>query len=273
MLASMLSLPEKNWFQRLIIGTILFNAVVLGLLTDNDLSPDFRSVLVMLDHLCLLIFVFELSLKLIGQRFRFFGDGWNVFDFVVVAVALAPASGPLSVLRTLRVFRLMRLVTVVPSMRRVINGMLGAIPGTAAVGGVLLVIFYVSAIMATNFFGQAEPQYFGHLGVSFFTLFQFLTMEGWPDVARPVMEKVPNAWMFFIPFMALTTFTTLNLLFGIIVGAMEKAKADEAREDLAAQGIEATEESDALRIAVIEQNVQKISQSVSALKQQLQKLE
>lgn len=272
MISKILALPEKPFFQRFIIGTILFNAIALGVLTFKDLPADFRHIVEVLDHVCLYIFCFELALKLIGQRLSFFKDGWNVFDFAVVAVALAPATGPLSVLRALRVFRLMRLITAIPSMRRVINGMFAAIPGTAAVGGVLFVMFYVAAIMATNFFGKAEPKFFGHLGVSFFTLFQFLTMEGWPDVARPVMAKIPNAWMFFIPFILLTTFTTLNLLFGIIVGAMESAKEDEAREDMAAQGIDAPVESNELRVAVIEQNVLKIRDKIAKLSSQINKL-
>ncbi|MBL8018077.1 MAG: ion transporter [Leptospirales bacterium] len=272
MLASILSLPEKQFFQRFIIGTILFNALALGILTFKGLPPDIHHIIEVLDHICLFIFCFELVLKLIAQRLSFFRDGWNVFDFVVVAVALVPASGPLSVLRALRVFRLMRLVTAIPSMRRVINGMFAAIPGTASVGGVLFVMFYVAAIMATNFFGKAEPKFFGHLGVSFFTLFQFLTMEGWPDVARPVMEKVPNAWMFFIPFILLTTFTTLNLLFGIIVGAMESAKEEETRQDMEAQGIDAPVESTEVRVAVIEQNLERLRDQIKALNKQLKKL-
>lgn len=272
MIAGILSLPEKQFFQRFIIGTILVNAIALGVLTFKELPGDLRHIIDILDHVCLFIFCFELGLKLIAQRLRFFRDGWNVFDFLVIAVALVPASGPLSVLRALRVFRLMRLVTAIPSMRRVINGMFAAIPGTASVGGVLFVMFYVSAIMATNFFGKVEPAHFGHLGLSFFTLFQFLTMEGWPDVARPVMQKIPNAWMFFIPFILLTTFTTLNLLFGIIVGAMENAKEEEARLDMEAQGIEAPVESNEMRVAVIEQNVAQIRKTIAALNAQIKKL-
>ncbi|HLA36613.1 MAG TPA: ion transporter [Rhodocyclaceae bacterium] len=266
-----MSLPENRYFQYTIIGVILLNAVILGLLTVDGLNPTTVSLLTTLDEICLGVFCVELGLKLIGQRLRFFRDGWNVFDFVVVAVALAPATGPLSVLRALRVFRLMRLVDSVPSMRRVMNGMFAAIPGTASVAGVLAVMFYVAGIMATNFFGKVDPDNFGHLGVSFFTLFQFLTMEGWPDVARPIIEKMPYAWMFFIPFILVTTLTTLNLLFGIIVDAMENAKEEEAREDLAEQGIEAPEESNELRLAVIEQEVRKIREKIASIAAQVEK--
>lgn len=260
-----LSLTENRYFQRTIIGVILLNAVVLGLLTMENLDPGVVSLLEFLDDACLVIFCIELALKLIAHHLGFFRQGWNIFDFLVVGVALVPATGPLSVLRALRIFRLMRLVTAIPSMRRVIHGMFAAIPGTASVAGVLFVMFYVAAIMATNFFGAVDPENFGSLGVSFFTLFQFLTMEGWPDVARPVMEKMPYAWLFFIPFILLTSLTTLNLMFGIIVDTMDQAKEEEVRDALARQGVEMSAESDEMRLAIITQEVQTIREKIADL--------
>lgn len=260
---------DNRFFQHFIIGAILVNAMALGFMTDESLSPAAHARLELLDEICLAIFCLEIAMKLLVHRLRFFSDGWNNFDFIVVAIALAPASGPLSVLRAMRVFRLMRLVTIVPSMRRVIAGMFAALPGVGSVAGVLLVMFYVAAIMGTNFFAEVDPDHFGTLGATFFTLFQFLTLEGWPDVARPVMEKMPYAWLYFIPFIVLTTFTTLNLLFGIIVNAMDEAKEEQAREAMAEQGISSPDESKALRLAVIEQDVKAIRASVAALKEAL----
>ncbi|MBF0191051.1 MAG: ion transporter [Magnetococcales bacterium] len=259
------SLPENRYFQHFIIGVILFNAAILGLLTQPNLSPDAITLLNTLDDACLVVFIFEITLKLIANRLRFFGDGWNVFDFIVVGIALVPGTGSLSVLRAFRVFRLMRLVNSIPSMRRVMAGMFAALPGTASVAGVLLVMLYVSAIMAVNFFGQVDPDNFGDLGVTFFTLFQFLTMEGWPDVARPIVEKMPYSWMFFIPFILLTTFTTLNLLFGIIVESMEQAKQEEVRDAMAEQGMESSNESEEMRLVLIEQEIRQIREKISAL--------
>ncbi|MGC5198755.1 ion transporter, partial [Aphanothece microscopica] len=115
-------------FQRFIIGVILVNAIVLGLMT-LDLSPGTMQLLNIVDDACLVIFVLEIALKLIALRGAFFKEGWNIFDFIVVAIALFPESGGLGVLRTLRVLRLMRLISVIPSMRRVITGMFVAIPG------------------------------------------------------------------------------------------------------------------------------------------------
>lgn len=260
---------DAKLFQNFIIGAILVNAIVLGIMTNDELSPEMHARLEFFDNACLALFCLEIAMKFVVYRLRFFRDGWNVFDFIVVGIALAPATGPLAVLRAMRVFRLMRMVTIVPSMRRVITGMFSALPGVGSVAGVLFVMFYVAGIMGSNFFHEVDPAHFGSLGTTFFTLFQFLTLEGWPDVARPVMDKMPYAWLYFIPFIVLTTFTTLNLLFGIIVNAMNDAKEEAARESLAEQGIDSPAESNALRLAVIEQDVKAVRETIAAIKAKL----
>lgn len=249
---------ESKKFQWFIIGVILVNAVILGLLTVSDLSPETLSLLQTLDHICLVIFCFEIAMKLLVMRLSFFKDGWSVFDLIVVGIALLPATGELSVLRALRVLRLMRLASAIPSMRRVVSGMFAAVPGGASVAGVLLVMYYVAAIMGTNFFGKTVPQHFGDLGTTFFTLFKMMTLEGWPDIASDVLELHPRAWIFFVVFIVFTTFTTLNLLFGIIVDAMEQAKEEDARTKMAEQGVVMSEESSEIRLARIEDDVKHI---------------
>jgi len=144
-----------------------------------------------------------------------------VFDFLIVGIALIPASGPLSVLRALRILRVLRLVSVVPSMRRVIAALFHAIPGMASIMAVLMIIYYVCAVLATKLFGADFEMLFGSIGASMYTLFQIMTLEGWSEeVVRPVMEVYPQAWLFFIPFIITTSFAVLNLFIGIIVDAM-----------------------------------------------------
>lgn len=249
---------ESKKFQWFIIGVILVNAVILGLMTISDLSPETMRILVIIDEVCLVIFCIEIAMKLLVMRLDFFKDGWSVFDLIVVGIALAPATGELSVLRALRVLRLMRLASAIPSMRRVVSGMFAAVPGGASVAGVLLVMYYVAAIMGTNFFGKTVPQHFGDLGTTFFTLFKMMTLEGWPDIASDVLEVHPRAWIFFVVFIVFTTFTTLNLLFGIIVDAMEQAKEEDARSKMAEQGVVMSEESNEMRLAIIEADVKHI---------------
>ncbi len=248
---------EDKRFNRFIIGVILLNAIVLGLMTLN-ISPATRAVLELIDDICLAIFVVEIAMKLIVYRASFFRDGWHVFDIVVVGIALLPATGSLSVLRALRVLRVLRLATAIPSMRRVLNGMFAALPGGASVAGILFILYYVGAIIGVNLFRETSPTYFGDIGTTFFTLFQLMTLEGWNSVAEEVMVHHPRSWMFFVTFIIFTNFTTLNLLFGIIVDAMESAKEEEVREEMAEQGIDVGEVSTDMRVAIIEEDVKKI---------------
>jgi len=229
------ALLQRPWFQHGILVLILVNAVVLGMETSPALMADHGPLLVALDQAILAVFVAEIALRLYFHRGAFFRDPWSVFDFVVVAIALVPASGPLAVLRALRVLRVLRVLTIVPSMRRVVGGLLAAIPGLGSIAMVLGLIFYVFAVIATKLFGESYPQWFGTLGESLYTLFQVMTLESWSmGIVRPVMEQHPLAWTFFIPFILIATFTMLNLFIGIIVSAMQSFTEADKVETLAA---------------------------------------
>ena len=172
--------------------------------------------------------VIEIALRIHVHRGAFWRDPWSLFDFAVVAIALLPATGQLAVLRALRVLRVLRLLTMVPSMRRVVGALLAAIPGLGSIALVLMIIYYVFAVIATNLFAATYPEWFGHLGRSLYTLFQVMTLESWSmGIARPVMVHFPYAWVFFIPFILVATFTMLNLFIAIIVNAMQSVNETE----------------------------------------------
>lgn len=221
-LAATLELPR---IQHALIGLILINAVILGMETSLALMADWGEWLSIADKAILAIFVVEIAIRLVAHGLRYFRDPWNVFDFSVVVIALLPASGPLAVLRALRVLRVLRLVTLVPSMKRVVGGLLSALPGLGSVTAIIGLIFYVSAVIATKLFGAAFPQWFGTLGESAFTLFQVMTLESWAmGIVRPVMEVFPNAWVFFLIFILASTFTLLNLFIAVIVNAIQQER-------------------------------------------------
>ncbi|MBX7541095.1 ion transporter [Qipengyuania sphaerica] len=225
-------LVETRLFERFIIAVIVINAIGLGLETSPAVMGSIGPVVRVLDTVALGIFVVELALKLFAYGWRFFRSGWNVFDLAIVTVALMPASGAFSVLRALRILRALRLISVVPSMRKVIVGLFSAIPSIGTVIVMLLLLFYISAVMATKLFGEAFPQWFGHLGASLYSLFQIMTLESWSmGIVRPVMEVFPYAWAFFVPFILLTSFIVLNLFIGVIVNAMAEATEDEAHDE------------------------------------------
>lgn len=224
---------ERPIVTRFVMAVILFNAVLLGLETSKTAMAAAGDVILMLDRICLAIFVLELALKLLALGGRFFRSGWNLFDMVVVVVALLPATGGLSVLRALRVLRVLRVISIAPSLRRVVEGFLRALPGMGSVMLLTMIIFYVSAVMATKLFGASFPDRFGDLAATALTLFQVMTLEGWADaVVRPVMEVYPYSWIFFIGFILVTTFAVINLLVGLVVNAMqEAAEADKPDEN------------------------------------------
>ena len=216
------ALVEHKRFQQFIIWVIVVNAVTLGLETSQAVAREFGGVLHVADRVMLGIFVVELALRLFAFRWRFFRDSWNVFDLIIVGISLIPATGPFSVLRALRVLRVLRLISAVPAMRRVVAGLLAAVPGMASIGALLALIIYVAGVMATKLFGHIAPEYFGDLGTTLFTLFQTMTGEGWPDIAREVMATAPFAWIFFVIYILISSFAVLNLFIAVIVNGMEK---------------------------------------------------
>jgi voltage-gated sodium channel len=211
-----------------IIAVILANAVLLGMETSPALMAAAGPLIVTLDRICLGIFVIELALKLVAQGWRFFRSGWNLFDFAIVGISLVPGAQTLSVLRALLILRLLRVISVMPRLRRVVEGFVSALPGMASVFVLMGMVFYIGSVMATKLFAAAFPQWFGSLPASAYSLFQIMTLESWSmGIVRPVMEVYPYAWAFFVPFILLTTFAVVNLLVGLIVNSMQDAHSEE----------------------------------------------
>ncbi len=226
---------EHRRVQGVIITLILINAVLLGLETWPVAMANAGDLILLLDQIILSVFVLEISARIYVHRRNFWRDPWSLFDFVVVGIALLPATGQLAVLRALRVLRVLRLLTLVPSMRRVVGALLAAIPGLGSIALVLLILYYVFAVIATNLFASSYPEWFGHLGHSLYTLFQIMTLESWSmGISRPIMETFPYAWAFFIPFILVATFTMLNLFIAIIVNAMQSYTEQEQHETVKA---------------------------------------
>jgi voltage-gated sodium channel len=234
-----------------LIALILINAVILGLETSPSLMAVWGSWLSAADRAILGVFVVEIALRLYVNRLAYFRDPWNVFDFTVVAIALVPASGPLAVLRALRILRVLRLITLVPSMKRVVGGLLSALPGLTSVMGIICIIFYVAAVIATKLFAADFPALFGDLGKSAFTLFQVMTLEGWAmEVVRPVMAVYPSSWIFFLIFILASTFTLLNLFIAVIVNAIHQEGAADRADPTTAEIARLREEIAALRCQI-----------------------
>jgi len=225
-LAKLRAIVEDPRTDRVIMTLIIINAITLGLQTSKTMMSAFGPILELFDDLIVWVFVVEVTSRIIVHRWAFFKDPWSIFDFIVVAISIVPASQTFSVLRALRILRVLRLITVVPSLKAVVGGLLAALPGMGSIVLLIMLLYYVFAVIAVKLYGSAFPELFGTLGKSFFTLFTVMTLEGWVDgVVKPIMEKFPRAWIFFVTFIIVTTFMVLNLFIGVVVNAMQKEHA------------------------------------------------
>lgn len=226
---------ESPRMEKFIVILIIINAITLGLETSASIMAQAGGIILALDKVILAVFVIEIALRIIGRGGAFFKDPWSIFDFSVVAIALVPAGSEYAVLRALRVLRVLRLLSMVPQMRRVVSALLAAIPGLSSIILVLILVFYVFAVMATNIFAADYPDWFGTIGRSMYTLFQIMTLESWSmGIVRPLMQTHPYAWVFFVPFILVATFTMLNLFIAIIVNAMQSQTEEGAEKTMAA---------------------------------------
>lgn len=220
--ARVLRLVEHGAFQKAVMALIVINAIALGLETSATVMGLIGPELLVFDRAVIVFFCVEIVLRVYAHGLRFFRDAWSLFDFVVVAITLTPSSDTVSVLRSLRVLRALRLVSAVPRLRRIVAALLHAVPGVGAIGALLLLVFYIFAVITTKLFGAAFPAWFGTIGASMYTLFQVMTLESWSmGIVRPVMEVHSWAWVVFVCFIVLSSFTVLNLFIAIIIDSMQ----------------------------------------------------
>jgi voltage-gated sodium channel len=221
MRASCRSIAEAPWFSRVIVGVLVINAIAIGLRTAASVSRSLDPLLVGIEVAVVAIFVVEMAIKITGYGRGFFREAWNWFDLIVIVLSIVPASGTLLMLRTVRILRTFRLISVIPSMRRVVNALFTAVPGLVSILLLLMLVLYTSSIAAVQMFGAVTPAEFGGLGVSLLTMFKVMT-QGWPEVADVLLEARPLSWVFFVGYIVVTGFIVLNLLIAVIVNAMER---------------------------------------------------
>jgi len=253
---------DSNGFHNFIIYLIVFNAITIGMETSPNLVNSVGNWFERIDNVILYIFIVEIALKLFVYRLDFFRSGWNVFDFTIVAIAAVPLAGPFAVFRTLRILRTLRLLNNIPRLRFIIEAILHAIPSIGWIMVLLVIVFYIFAVLGTNFYGADFPQFFGSIGETMFTLFQVMTLESWSSgIARPMMEKLPYVYVFFIPFILIATYTTLNIFIAIVVNTMNEIQADESQR-----------EEDRIKNFVRDEN-KEVKKQLSDLKTQLSEIE
>lgn len=227
---SLKKLIATAWFNNAVLIVIVINSIALGLETIPLVNNHLHSALHTIDIICIAIFVLEAALKLTALHYRYFKSGWNVFDFIIVLIALLPLGQMFSIFRALRIIRAFRLIEHIPSLKRVVAALAISIPGMLSTAVLILLVFFVFGVVTTQLYAASFPQWFGHLGRSMFSLFQIMTLESWSmGIVRPVMKIYPYAWAIFVPFILISAFILLNFLIGIVVDAIAHLKQQEGQ--------------------------------------------
>ncbi|MCI5047225.1 MAG: ion transporter [Aquisalinus sp.] len=265
---------ESRLFQNTILLLIVMNAVTLGMETIPAIRSDHATVLYRADLVFLTIFIIELGLRIYAYRRQFFRNGWNIFDFIIISMSVLALPHAFSAFRAFRVLRVLHLVTVMPRMRVVVSALLDSIPGIMSVGVVLVLILYVFAVIAANLYGLEHPELFEDVFAAMYTLFQVMTLEGWPDVAGAVAETHPSSWIFFVIFVLIATFTMLNLFVAIVVRVVEE-DSDDLEHVLVRENAELREELQEVHgeIVQLQETVSRMDRALEVLIQELPKRE
>lgn len=223
-------------FQLAVIAVIVANALVVGAETSRPLMAQHGGALAIANWVVQGLFVLELGLRMAASQplRRFFADGWNVFDLVVVAAALVPAVGPLAtVARLARVLRLTRLISVSAELRLIVATMLRSIPSMGHVVLLLALLLYVYGIAGVFLFRDHDPAHWGDLSAALLSLFQVLTLEGWPEMQRALLPSLPWAWLYFASFVVVAVFVVINLFIAVVINNLQVVQAELARETTA----------------------------------------
>lgn len=221
---SLKKIDSSKLFQGAVIAVILLSALLIGAKTHN-LSENTVAILLLLDLGVTVFFVIEIVIRYLAypNKKQFFHSGWNIFDTVIVIGSLIPAGGSGVLLaRLLRVFRVLRLVSMVPELRLLINALLKAIPRMGYIALLMFVIFYIYAAMGSMFFHQINEVLWGDVSISMLTLFRIATFEDWTDVMYETMAVHPLSWIYYLSFIFLTAFIFLNMMVGTVLEVMSQ---------------------------------------------------
>ena len=247
-------ITASGWFQHGITAVIIANGVVIGLDTSAALRETYAGLFAALNQLFLAIFVVEAVIKIAAEHphpSRYFKDGWNLFDFTVLVLALIPDTGEFALIaRLARLLRVLRLITVVPQLRLIVSTLVRSLPGLGHVMLLLFVIYYVYAVAGVHLFREHDPVHWESLGIALLTLFRVMTLEDWTDVMYTAMELHPMSWIFFVSFVLVAAVVMINMVIAVVINNLHEARLEvaytEGEETLRAIREEAAGARDAL---------------------------
>lgn len=258
------SYPSHNLFFRIrhnkifewfVIGIIVFSAVVIGVKT-YAIPPFVNQLVIILDWLITVIFLVELVIRFLGEPAKkdFFKSGWNIFDATIVAVSLIPIDdSELAIVgRLIRIFRVLRMISIIPELRLLLNSLIKALPQLSYVMLLMFIIFYIYAAVGSTFFATINPELWGDIAISMLTLFRVMTFEDWTDVMYETQVSYPFSWVFYLSFIFFTAFAFLNMVIGIVVNVLEEERGKLAKGEVDELHQEEVNQLQAIRLELAE---------------------
>ena len=230
---------SNKFFELFVISIIIFSALIIGAKTFTIPESMLRFVNV-LDWAITLFFLAEITIRFLGEDRKrdFFKSGWNVFDTLIVVVSLIPVNDTELALigRLIRIFRVLRMISLIPELRMLLGALLKALPQLGYVMLLMFIIFYIYAAVGSTFFYNINAELWGDIGISILTLFRIMTFEDWTDVMYETMKVYPLSWAYYISFIFFTAFAFLNMIIGIVVNVLEQERQQIKREENAEAG-------------------------------------
>ncbi len=262
-------IADSERFQLLITLAILLNAVTLGLETVQSVDARHGARLEALNTAFLGVFTVEIAIRILAHGRRpqdYFRNGWNLFDFLIIAAAFMPfLRSNATLLRVVRLLRVFRLLSVLPELRVLTLALVRSIAPIFGIGLVVLLLLYVYGMVGWLLYKESNPEYFQDIGVAMLTLFKMLTLEGWPDIYDEVSRANPWAFLYFVSFILLSSFVLFNMFIGIVINSMEESRALELRrlEDEAQRSGESSREADlATRVRLVREAVDELEREL-----------
>ncbi|MCK5917100.1 MAG: ion transporter [Cocleimonas sp.] len=229
-----LQLRNHALFQGIVITVIVFSALMIGVQTYDGIPQWIIKIITVLDLLITIFFLIEIIIRLISSKNikEFLKDPWNIFDSIIVITSLIPLEGSETVLlgRLLRIFRVLRLISIIPELRVLLNAFFTAIPRMGYVSLLMFIIFYIYAAVGSIIFSDINQELWGNISISMLTLFRIATFEGWTEVMYETMKVYPLSWFYYLTFIFIVAFVFLNMMIGIVVETLQEEHEKESLE-------------------------------------------
>lgn len=219
------TLRSNKAFELFVVFVIISSALLVGAKT-YELSPLAQTLVSWMDHFITVFFLVEISIRFLGEEHKkdFFKNPWNIFDTLIVTISLVPIDNTdmALVARLVRVFRVLRMISVIPELRLLLNSLLKAMPQLGYVILLMFIIFYIYAAIGSTLFENINPTLWGDITISLLTLFRVMTFEDWTDVMYETMQVYPLSWFYYLTFIFFTAFAFLNMVIGIVVNVLDE---------------------------------------------------